>query len=299
MDITKLKPDFEILNKYFDYGTYDIRKYYYSIKKNKKGNSYEIIQAEYDKIFKQYNYKGMFLEPMNNIKALFEEYHIIEHLDNLIFESILFLETNIRYSIFENERPQDEEDNFQLNLMKVLVKYGMVKDLYLDETCALKLTFIKKNKTESFLIDESWYYVLINDILNSIREGLVKQKDSLFSSDLFPDYNFPQDKAKQLKFINESLIPKKKGTKNKNFIFAKYIISLVNYLNNETPFKAKEKKLISDKHSIFIYDFINYLMPTTTYDNKVIDRDEMENFNEDKKIFIRSVVSNYYKKGLK
>jgi hypothetical protein len=110
----------------------------------------------------------------------------------------------------------------------------------------------------------------------------------MFPPDLFPDYSLTQDKTKQLKFIDENLIKPPKGRKNKNLILAKFIVNILDYLNNETPLKSANNKVISNKQAVFIYDFFTY--------KYFIIPPPIELINEDKAMYVRDILSNFKSK---
>lgn len=289
-NIIKLIPDFNVLNKYFDYGEYDSRQHCFKPIKTKDGILCKSIQDVCDM-------RSEFLKQpvIDNLKLLFEKYNLLEHIDNLFFESIIFLHSHWYYHVLVCDNVDVKTDNFELRLMKFFVKYSVQKnDLDESKTCSLVLNFIKKNKTEKFVIPNEYFFGFTNYLLNKIRERMVIMSKHLFHAELFPPYWIPQDKTKQMEFIEKNLIQIKKGRKNKNLIFAKFIIGMVNYLNNETSFKAKENKIISNKHAVFIYDFISQLMFDIDPD-KPIEKYKGELINEEKSALIRDIVSNYNK----
>lgn len=283
-----LVPDFNILNKYFDYGECDNRTYYCKTVKSKQGVSYKNIQDACDRLS-----RFLSQDAINKAKYLFDKYDISGHFDNLLFEALIFLHSHWRYYMFVCEEVDTKSQNMELELMKLLVKYSRKGGgINISEVpCAMELSFIKNGKKEKFVISPSYYFIYTDFILSKLREYLVKP-DKIFPAELFPDYSVPQDKAKQLEFIEKNFVKLRKGRRNKNLLFSKFIVGMINYLNNETSFKAKSTKIISNKHSIFIYDLLSPLM--VPHDPvKPIEKFNDELIDEDKAAYIRDIVSNF------
>lgn len=287
MQLNDLKPNIQLIKKYFNYIEYervnapnDIETKCIKFKDNNIWVAY--IEYSEDQLINNYD----------EIESLFETYNLKNHIDNLLYEAWFFAEINPAVVSQIKSNYTNKYDNMILNLMKLILKYGDEENKqnnYNKQSCSLELKFIRKNISEKFIIDKDDFFVTYQ-ILEAIKKTLLQSDyfSKYFSKNLFLNSN-PEDKKKQLEFINENINKTKKGAKSKNILIAKFIINLINYLNNETLIKSKNRKLTSNKQAIFIYDFLTQM--------KVIVREENEDFYDgDKVIFIRDIVSNYYKK---
>lgn len=277
MDEIILKPDIELLSKYYDFGI--ISKEDYTSISQVSYEEYKSDRIKY--INNKINNIDWNIFSLKDFNKLLKQYSLLKHYDN--FLTIFVLHLYVIRDIMENDltyKKYNQRKTEILTLIKYYLEYGNTistnknfknTEIRIINKIDRKQTIIIKNEEIIFQFFKWVQKYYVNTF--SFRKGNMYDENDLTKEFIIEELNLYKKNA-----------GRKQGIKHTG----KLIRFLLNYLNNETSIKSLEKLSISNKQCKFIFGFLKIF--------GFIKEKEIESNEED---YIRTIYKNYLNKYLK